>query len=226
MILVRHIMTEAPKTLSPDRTIADAAGLMEQYDVGVIPLADEDGKLVGLVTDRDLVLRIIAKQQDPREMKLGDVATRNVITTTPDTNVSDARDLMAENKIRRLPVVKEGKLVGIVALGDIAVADASKRAVGEALHDVSESPSTTDAPQSGPARGTPERVRRNDARGAPAGVLKQGYSADAALSSFERSSRTPDRSAGPRVSRIVRRVCARMRLTCICETPTSRAISD
>src|SRR5919201_1748071 len=119
MILVRHIMTEAPKTLSPDRTIADAAGLMEQYDVGVIPLADEDGKLVGLVTDRDLVLRIIAKQQDPREMKLGDVA----------------------------------------------MADASKRAVGEALHDVSESPSTTDAPQSGPARGTPERVRRNDARG-------------------------------------------------------------
>ncbi|HEX6008844.1 MAG TPA: CBS domain-containing protein [Actinomycetota bacterium] len=165
MILVRHIMTEAPKTLSPDRTIADAAGLMEQYDVGVIPLADEDGKLVGLVTDRDLVLRIIAKQQDPREMKLGDVATRNVITTTPDTNVSDARDLMAENKIRRLPVVKEGKLVGIVALGDIAVADASKRAVGETLNDVSESPSTTDAPRGGPARGTPERVRRNDARG-------------------------------------------------------------
>lgn len=165
MILVRHIMTEAPKTLSPHRTIADAAGLMEQYDVGVIPLADEEGKLVGLVTDRDLVLRVIAKQRDPREMKLGDVATRNVITTTPDTNVSDARDLMAENKIRRLPVVKEGRLVGIVALGDIAVADASKRAVGEALNDVSESPSTTDTPQGGPARGTPDRVRRNDARG-------------------------------------------------------------
>ena len=163
MILVRHIMTAAPKTLRPERTVADAAGLMEQYDVGVIPLADEDGTLVGLVTDRDLVLRIIAKQQDPRDVRLGDVATRNVITTTPDTNVSDARDLMAENKVRRLPVVKEGKLVGIVALGDIAVADASKRAVGEVLHDVSESPSTTDAPQDGPARGTPERVRRNDA---------------------------------------------------------------
>src|ERR671919_484688 len=181
MILVRHIMTEAPKTLSPDRTIADAAGLMEQYDVGVIPLADEDGKLVGLVTDRDLVLRIIAKQQDPREMKLGDVATRNVITTTPDTNVSDARDLMAENN------------------GCAAERPCARYA----------------------RAGSPQRRP-----GAPAGVLKQGYSADAALSSFERSSRTADRSAGPTVSRSLRRVCARMRLTCICETPTSRAISD
>jgi CBS domain-containing protein len=163
MILVRHIMTEAPKTLSPDRTVADAAGLMEQYDVGVIPLADENDRLVGLVTDRDLVLRIIAKQRDPREVKLGDVATTRLVTTTPDTNITDARDLMAENRIRRLPVVKEGKLVGILALGDIAVADASKRAVGEVLHDVSESPSTTDQAD-GPDRGTPERVRENNAR--------------------------------------------------------------
>lgn len=163
MILVRHIMTAAPKTLSPDRTVADAAGLMAQYDVGVIPLADDDGALVGVVTDRDLVLRIIAKHQDPREVKLGDIATRNVVTTTPDTNVRDARDLMAEHKVRRLPVVKDGKLVGIVALGDIAVGDASKRAVGEVLQDVSESPSTADAPEGGPDRGTPERVRRSDA---------------------------------------------------------------
>jgi CBS domain-containing protein len=162
MILVRHIMTEAPKTLSPDRTVADAAGLMEQYDVGVIPLADENDRLVGLVTDRDLVLRIIAKQRDPREIRLGDVATSRLVTTTPDTNIADARDLMAENRIRRLPVVKEGKLVGILALGDIAVADASKRAVGDVLHDVSESASTADQ-SDGPERGTPQRVRENDA---------------------------------------------------------------
>jgi CBS domain-containing protein len=162
MILVRHIMTEAPKTLSPDRTVADAAGLMEQYDVGVIPLADDSGRLVGLVTDRDLVLRIIAKQRDAREVKLGDVATTRLVTTTPDTNITDARELMAANKIRRLPVVKDGRLVGILALGDIAVADASKRAVGEVLHEVSESQSTTELAD-GPDRGTPERVRQNDA---------------------------------------------------------------
>lgn len=162
MILVRHVMTEAPKTLSPERTVADAAGLMKQYDVGVIPLANENGALVGLVTDRDLVLRVLANQRDPREVTLGEIATSAAVTVTPDANVSEARDLMSEHKIRRLPVVKEGKLVGIVSLGDIAVADASKRAVGEVLDEVSESPSTSEQ-NAGPTRGTPERVRENDA---------------------------------------------------------------
>jgi CBS domain-containing protein len=163
MILVRHVMTEAPKCLSPERTVADAAGLMEQYDVGVIPLADENDTLVGLVTDRDLVLRVLAKQRDPRDVRLGDIATTSVVTITPDTNIADARDLLAQHKIRRLPVVKEGKLVGILALGDIAVADASKRAVGEVLDEVSESPSTTER-NAGPDPGTPERVRQNQER--------------------------------------------------------------
>lgn len=161
MLLVRHVMTEAPKTLNPQRTVADAAGLMTQYDVGVIPLADDRGTIVGLVTDRDLVVRVLAKQRDPREVTLGEVATRNVITVSPDTNVAEARDLMAEHRVRRLPVVKDEELVGILALGDIAVADASKRAVGETLVEVSESPSTTDTNR-GPARGTPQRVREAD----------------------------------------------------------------
>ena len=158
MILVRHLMTRAPKSLSPDRTVADAAGLMEQYDVGVIPLADDDGRLAGLVTDRDLVLRVLAKRRHPSEVTLGEVATTNVTTITPDANIADARQLMAEGRIRRLPVVKDGSLVGILALGDIAVADASKRAVGEVLGEVSESPSTSEL-NDGPDRGTPQRVR-------------------------------------------------------------------
>lgn len=161
MILVRHVMTEAPKSLSPERTVADAAGLMEQYDVGVILLANEEDTLFGLVTDRDLVIRVLAKQRDPREVRLGDIATTNLVTITPDANVSDARELMAEHKIRRLPVVKNARLVGILTLGDIAVADPSKRAIGEVLDEVSESPSTTDR-NTGPDRGTPARVREND----------------------------------------------------------------
>jgi CBS domain-containing protein len=158
MILVRHVMTEAPKTLGPARSVADAAGLMEQHDIGIVPVADEDGGLVGLVTDRDLVLRVLAKQRDPREISLGDIATTKLVTVTPDSNVADARDLMAEHKVRRLPVVKGGRLVGIVSLGDVAVNDPSKRAVGEVLEAVSASPSTRSASE-GPARGTPERVR-------------------------------------------------------------------
>jgi CBS domain-containing protein len=161
MILVRHVMTEAPRTLSPDRTVADGAGLMEQYDVGVIPLANEDDALVGIVTDRDLVLRVLAKQRDPREVTLGEVATTHPVTISPDANVTQARELMREHRVRRLPVVKEGTLVGIVALGDVAVADASKRAVGEVLDEVSRSAST-EHENEGPTRGTPERVRGND----------------------------------------------------------------
>lgn len=164
MILVRHVMTEAPKTLSPERTVADAAALMEQYDVGVIPLADESGSLVGLVTDRDLVLRVLAKGRNPGEVNLGEIATQAPVTITPDSNVMEARNLMSQHKIRRLPVVKEGRLVGILALGDIAVADASKRAVGEVLNEVSESASTLEQNE-GPDRGTPERVRANDGGG-------------------------------------------------------------
>lgn len=163
MILVRHVMTEAPKSLSRDRTVADAAGLMEQYDIGVIPLADEHNALVGIVTDRDLVLRVLAKGRDPGEVTLGDVATTTVVTITPDMNIAEARDLMSEHRIRRLPVVKDGELVGILSLGDIAVQDASKRAVGEVLDEVSESPSTA-ATSDGPDRGTPERVRGNEER--------------------------------------------------------------
>jgi CBS domain-containing protein len=158
-LLVRHAMTEAPHTLGPDMNAFDAAGLMRQYDVGIIPVVD-GGKFVGVVTDRDLALRVLADRQNPQDVRLGDIVTKSPVTVTPDTKLSDARDLMAEHKIRRLPVVKGDQLVGIVSMGDIAVHDASKRAVGDALSDVSESPSTLDLTDT-PERGTPERVRQN-----------------------------------------------------------------
>jgi CBS domain-containing protein len=157
-ILVRHAMTESPHTASPTMNAADAAGLMKQFDVGVIPVADGD-ELVGLVTDRDLVLRVLAERKDPMSIQLGDILTRSPVTVSPDTKLSEARDLMAEHRIRRLPVLKEGKLVGILALGDVALADRSERAVGETLEEISESPSTAELSES-PPRGTPERVRR------------------------------------------------------------------
>jgi CBS domain-containing protein len=157
-ILVRHAMTESPHTASPTMNAADAAGLMKQFDVGVIPVADGD-ELVGLVTDRDLVLRVLAERNDPLSVQLGEILTRSPVTVSPDTKLSEARDLMAEHRIRRLPVLKEGKLVGILALGDVALADRSERAVGETLEEISESPSTAELSES-PPRGTPERVRR------------------------------------------------------------------
>ena len=155
-VLVRHAMTEAPKTASPSMNAADAAALMKQFDVGVVPVAEGD-QLLGLITDRDLVVRVVAERRDPTEVRLSDILTKSPVTVSPDTKLSDARDLMAEHRIRRLPVTKADRLVGILSLGDVAVADASERAVGGVLEDISESPSTSDVTAQ-PTRGTPERV--------------------------------------------------------------------
>jgi CBS domain-containing protein len=158
-LLVRHAMTESPKTLGPNMSAADAAGLMAQFDVGAIPVAGDQG-LIGLVTDRDIVVRVVAKRRDPVGVPLGEIATQVLVTVTPDTQLSDALETMAEHKVRRLPVVKDGDLVGILAMGDAALAASSKRALGEALADVSESSRTADLNE-GPDRGTPDRVRRS-----------------------------------------------------------------
>jgi CBS domain-containing protein len=154
-LLVRQAMTEAPVTLGPDMNAFDAAGLMRQYDVGVVPIVEGE-KFIGLVTDRDLVMRVLADRKDPPEVRLGDILTRSPVTVSPDAELSEARDLMAEHKIRRLPVVKADQLIGIISIGDISQHDASKRAVGEALSEVSESQSTIDLTEA-PARGTPDR---------------------------------------------------------------------
>ncbi|MGH2723775.1 MAG: CBS domain-containing protein [Actinomycetota bacterium] len=156
-ILVRHAMSEELKTASPDMNAADAAVLMKQFDIGVVPVTDGE-ELVGLVTDRDLVVRVLADRKNPLEVRLGDIATKAPVTVSPDSRISEARELMAEHRIRRLPVMKADRLVGIISMGDVAVADASKRAVGETLQEVSESPSTTELSDY-PERGTPRRVR-------------------------------------------------------------------
>jgi CBS domain-containing protein len=158
-ILVRHAMTASPQTIDPDMNAADAAALMRSEDIGVLPVV-KDGELVGLVTDRDLVLRVLAERKNPTEVKVGAIATRSPITVTPDMRLSEARELMVQHQVRRLPVMKGHELVGILSLGDVAWADASTREVGEALRAVSESESTTTQNEY-PDHGTPERVRRN-----------------------------------------------------------------
>jgi CBS domain-containing protein len=156
-ILVRHAMTEAPQTIRPDMSAADAAGLMKSEDVGALPVV-RDGELVGVVTDRDLVVRVLAERQDPGSVRVGDIVTKSPVTVTPDMRLSEARELMAKHQVRRLPVMKGRDLVGILSLGDVAWADASTREVGEALRAVSESESTVTQNET-PDRGTPDRVR-------------------------------------------------------------------
>jgi CBS domain-containing protein len=162
-ILVRHAMTESPQTAKPDMTAGDAAGLMRQLDVGVIPVAEKD-ELIGLVTDRDLVVRVLAERKDPDEVKLSEVITKSPVTVTPDTKLSEARDLMQQHRVRRLPVVKGKKLEGILSLGDVALADASEREIGETLEHISESATTREF-SGGPDRGTPKRARKTGTEG-------------------------------------------------------------
>lgn len=154
--LVRHVMAAEPKTATPEMNAFDAAALMQSFDVGAIPIVGDDG-LVGLVTDRDLALRVLAARKQPQETALSDILTRDPVTVTPDTTLAEARRLMAEHRVRRLPVCKGEELVGIVSLGDVALADASARAVGETLKEVSESDATAHR-TARPDPGTPERV--------------------------------------------------------------------
>src|SRR6266496_4095157 len=140
-ILVRHAMTESPKTVTADASAGEAAQVMKSADVGVVPVV-EDGEPVGLITDRDLVIRVLAEGKDPVEVRAGDIATRAPISVTPDMRLSEARELMEQHQVRRLPVVKGRQLVGILSIGDVSWADASTREVGEALRAVSQSDRT------------------------------------------------------------------------------------
>jgi CBS domain-containing protein len=162
MMLVRHAMAMSPITATPDLNASDAAGLMASHDIGALPIVAGE-RLVGIVTDRDLVLRVLAARKDPREVRLLDVATtRDVTMVSPDAQLCDARALMGELRIRRLPVVKDDRLVGMLSLGDVALGSASMRGVGEALARISTSLSTEET-NAGPDVGTPERVRHREA---------------------------------------------------------------
>jgi CBS domain-containing protein len=132
---IREVMTSEVKACEPSATVVEAAKLMAQEDVGPIPVV-EDGRLVGIITDRDIVVKMIAKGDDPSSRTVGDIASRDLVTITPDSDVSEALDLMAENQVRRLPVVDGDRLVGIVAQADIARMGSDKK-TGEVVEEIS-----------------------------------------------------------------------------------------
>jgi CBS domain-containing protein len=133
---VRDVMTEDVTTASPDTTLEEIATMMKNDDTGAIPVVDEE-ELVGIVTDRDIVLRCVAEGKDPSEVSAEDILTDDLETVEPDTDVREALDVMGRRQIRRLPVVEDGTLVGMVSIGDIAVKQADEEDAGETLKDVS-----------------------------------------------------------------------------------------
>jgi CBS domain-containing protein len=117
---VEEIMTRDPRTVDADDTIVDAARVMRDSDIGDVVVMD-GGQVSGIVTDRDIVVRGIAEGRDPDSTAVSEVCTTGVETIDPSAAVDDALRTMREHDIRRLPVVKNGRPVGIVSLGDLAV---------------------------------------------------------------------------------------------------------
>jgi CBS domain-containing protein len=135
---VRDVMTPLPRVLDTSASVMDAAELMRDSDIGDV-IVLEDRQLYGILTDRDIVVRVLAEGSDPATVRVGQVCSRELTTIPPTASVGDAVRLIREKAIRRLPVVEEGEVVGIVSMGDIAVARDRKSALG----DVSAAPPNT-----------------------------------------------------------------------------------
>ncbi|MEA2660607.1 MAG: hypothetical protein QOH08_179 [Chloroflexota bacterium] len=133
---VAELMTREPATLRPESTCADAAVLMMREDRGSLPVL-KDGKLVGIVTDRDIVVRGIAGGKDPARLAVSEVMTAGPASIGPDATAEDASKLMSAKQVRRLPVVENGRLVGVLAIGQVARHE-SASAAGATLKDVSQ----------------------------------------------------------------------------------------
>ncbi len=136
MQTIQDIMTRDVQTISSQETIQRAAQLMDELNVGAIPVLDGD-KLVGMITDRDITVRSVAAGQDPRSAKVTDVMSKDVRTCTAGQSVAEVLSQMGDKQIRRVPVVDEqsGKVIGIVSLGDVATSDAAD--VDVALDEIS-----------------------------------------------------------------------------------------
>jgi CBS domain-containing protein len=134
---VRDAMTSNPRSIEPSTTVTEAAGLMKSEDVGSLPIVDGD-QLVGMVTDRDIVIRVVAEGKDPQPTTVGEIASRDLVTVDPEQDLDEALPLMAQHQVRRLPVAEEdGRLVGILAQADVAREGKDAR-TGQVVQEISE----------------------------------------------------------------------------------------
>jgi CBS domain-containing protein len=132
---VRDVMTSNPRTVAPGDSIREAARIMKEEDCGVVPVV-ENGKPVGIITDRDIVIRAVAEGGNDRSVR--EIATKDLVFVKPDTSTREAEKLMSERQVRRLPVIENDRLVGIVSLGDIAVKEGRDGRTGDTLENISE----------------------------------------------------------------------------------------
>lgn len=135
---ISEIMTEQVISIGEDEPVTAAARLMKRFNIGAVPVHDSRGKLKGIVTDRDIVLRCVASDASAQELRVGEIMSRNLETASPHDDAAQVAGRMSERQVRRLPVTDDGVLIGIVALGDMARCRSCDMEAGEALSGISE----------------------------------------------------------------------------------------
>ena len=135
MKTARDLMTSPAQCLAPEETLVDAARMLSKYDVGSMPVVDED-TLVGVLTDRDIVIKGIAQGKDPAETPVSEIATADVVTVAPDDDAKSVAEVLTEHQIRRVPVVEEGKVLGVISQADVAL-ELDNSTAGEVVEGIS-----------------------------------------------------------------------------------------
>jgi CBS domain-containing protein len=133
---IRDVMTPNPRTVSPQDSIQSAARIMRDADTGAVPVVD-NGRPVGIITDRDIVVRAVA-DGGQLSRPVSDIVTSSMVVATPEMSTREASELMSEHQVRRLPVVEHERLVGIVSIGDLAVKEGRDSRTGDTLQAISE----------------------------------------------------------------------------------------
>jgi CBS domain-containing protein len=133
---IRDVMTSNPCTIDADKDVAYAAKMLRDEDVGVAPIVEGD-QLVGVLTDRDIAIKVVAEGKNPQTTKVVEIASKDIVTIDPQQDLDEALRLMAQHQVRRLPVVEEdGKIVGIVAQADVAL-QANDSKTGDLVEQIS-----------------------------------------------------------------------------------------
>ena len=135
-----EVMSDRPRAVTPQTSVREAARLMEEEDVGSLPVVDQGARLVGILTDRDITVRVVGRGSDPESTQVGEVASTDVVALTPEHDLDEALTLMAREQVRRLPIVGgENQLVGMLSQADVARASKEKP-TGEVVEAISEPP--------------------------------------------------------------------------------------
>jgi len=134
---IRELMTNPVVRIQPEETVSVAARMLEHNNIGAMPVCTNDGRLCGMLTDRDIVTRCLAAGKSPQNTRVRDIMTARVYVARPDMEATLAAGLMGREQIRRLPVMENGKLCGMVSLGDLARQEESSIEAGDALTEIS-----------------------------------------------------------------------------------------